>query len=249
MELGARVERLLLTPEGEHHVTVPIERDNGELAVFAGYRIQHNSARGPMKGGLRFHPAVDADEVRALASLMTWKTALVNVPFGGAKGGIAVDPTELSSGEIERMTRKFVQRLGAEIGPQRDIPAPDVNTNAQVMAWVMDEYSKIHGFSPATVTGKPLDLHGSEGREAATGRGVVFVAEEFLKDCGSTLEGAQIAIQGFGNVGWFVAMLAHRLGAKIVAVSDASGGIASPRGLDISGLGGFRALAPPACGI
>jgi glutamate dehydrogenase (NAD(P)+) len=180
MELGARVERLLLTPEGEHHVTVPIERDNGELAVFAGYRIQHNSARGPMKGGLRFHPSVDADEVRALASLMTWKTALVNIPFGGAKGGIAVDPTELSSGEVERMTRKFVQRLGEEIGPQRDIPAPDMNTNAQVMAWVMDEYSRIHGFSPAVVTGKPLDLHGSEGREAATGRGVVFVAEEFL---------------------------------------------------------------------
>ena len=245
MELGARVERLLLTPEGEHHVTVPIERDNGELAVFAGYRIQHNSARGPMKGGLRFHPAVDADEVRALASLMTWKTALVNVPFGGAKGGIAVDPTELSSGEIERMTRKFVQRLGAEIGPQRDIPAPDVNTNAQVMAWVMDEYSRIHGFSPAAVTGKPLDLHGSEGREAATGRGVVFVAEEFLKDCGSTLEGAQIAVQGFGNVGWFVAMIAHRLGAKIVAVSDASGGIACPRGLDISGLADFARLRRP----
>ena len=245
MELGTRVERLLLTPEGEHHVTVPIERDNGELAVFAGYRIQHNSARGPMKGGLRFHPSVDADEVRALASLMTWKTALVNVPFGGAKGGVAVDPSELSSGELERLTRKFVQRLGAEIGPQKDIPAPDVNTNAQVMAWVMDEYSKIHGFSPATVTGKPLDLHGSEGREAATGRGVVFVAEEFLKDCGSTLEGAQLAIQGFGNVGWFVAMLAHRLGAKIVAVSDASGGIASPKGLDIPELADFARLRRP----
>jgi glutamate dehydrogenase (NAD(P)+) len=245
MELGDRVERLLLTPEGEHHVTVPIERDNGELAVFAGYRIQHNSARGPMKGGLRFHHSVDADEVRSLASLMTWKTALVNVPFGGAKGGIAVDPAELSSGEVERMTRKFVQRLGEEIGPQRDIPAPDVNTNAQVMAWVMDEYSKIHGFSPGVVTGKPLDLHGSEGREAATGRGVVFLAEEFLKDCGSTLEGAYIAIQGFGNVGWFVAVLAHQLGARIVAVSDVSGGIASPKGLDIPALADFARLRLP----
>ena len=213
--------------------------------MFAGYRIQHNSARGPMKGGLRFHPSVDADEVRALASLMTWKTALVNIPFGGAKGGIAVDPTELSSGEVERMTRKFVQRLGEEIGPQRDIPAPDMNTNAQVMAWVMDEYSKIHGFSPAVVTGKPLDLHGSEGREAATGRGVVFVAEEFLKDCGSTLEGASIAVQGFGNVGWFVAILAHQLGAKIVAVSDASGGIAHPQGLDVPGLAEFARLRRP----
>jgi glutamate dehydrogenase (NAD(P)+) len=188
---------------------------------------------------------VDADEVRALASLMTWKTALVNIPFGGAKGGIAVDPTELSSGEVERMTRKFVQRLGEEIGPQRDIPAPDMNTNAQVMAWVMDEYSKIHGFSPAAVTGKPLDLHGSEGREAATGRGVVFVAEEFLKDCGSTLEGASIAVQGFGNVGWFVAMLAHKLGAKIIAVSDASGGIARPHGLDMPGLADFARLRRP----
>ena len=245
MELGDRVERLLLTPEGEHHVTVPIERDNGELAVFAGYRIQHNSARGPMKGGLRFHHSVDADEVRSLASLMTWKTALVNVPFGGAKGGIAVDPTELSSGEVERMTRKFVQRLGAEIGPQRDIPAPDVNTNAQVMAWVMDEYSKIHGFSPGVVTGKPLDLHGSEGREAATGRGVVFLAEEFLRDCGSTLEGAYIAIQGFGNVGWFVAALAYQLGARIVAVSDASGGIANPKGIDIPALADFARLRRP----
>jgi len=245
MELGARVERLLLTPEGEHHVTVPIERDNGELAVFAGYRIQHNSARGPMKGGLRFHPSVDADEVRALASLMTWKTALVNIPFGGAKGGIAVDPEELSSSEVERMTRKFVQRLGEEIGPQRDIPAPDMNTNAQVMAWVMDEYSKIHGFSPAVVTGKPLDLHGSEGREAATGRGVVYVAEEFMKDCGSTLEGASLAVQGFGNVGWFVAILAHQLGAKIIAASDESGGIACPQGLDIPGLEEFARLRRP----
>jgi glutamate dehydrogenase (NAD(P)+) len=245
MDLGERVERLLLTPEGEHHVTVPIERDNGDLAVFSGYRIQHNSARGPMKGGLRYHPSVDADEVRALASLMTWKTALVNIPFGGAKGGIAVDPAGLSSGEVERMTRKFVQRLGEEIGPQKDIPAPDVNTNAQVMAWVMDEYSKIHGFSPATVTGKPLDLHGSEGREAATGRGVVFVAEEFLKDCGSTLEGAHLAIQGFGNVGWFVAILAHHLGAKIMAVSDASGGISSPQGLNIPSLAEFARLRRP----
>ena len=249
MELGARVERLLLTPEGEHHVTVPIERDNGELAVFAGYRIQHNSARGPMKGGLRFHPAVDADEVRALASLMTWKTALVNVPFGGAKGGIAVDPTELSSGEVERMTRKFVQRLGAEIGPQRDIPAPDVNTNAQVMAWVMDEYSRIHGFSPGAVTGKPLDLHGSEGREAATGRGVVFVAEEFLKDCGSTLEGAQHRHPGLRQ---------RRLVRCDACASTRRNDRCGERCLGRNRLlrraltyraGGFRALAPSTCAI
>jgi glutamate dehydrogenase (NAD(P)+) len=236
MELGDRVERLLLTPEAEHTVSVPIERDNGELAVFTGYRIQHNSARGPMKGGLRYHPTVDADDVRALASLMTWKTALVNIPFGGAKGGISCDPALLSEGELERATRKFTQRIHQEIGPHKDIPAPDVNTNAQVMAWVMDEYSRIHGFAPGVVTGKPLDLHGSEGREAATGRGVIFVTEEYLKDAGRTLGGATIAIQGFGNVGSWAALLAHQGGAKVVAVSDAKGGIFHPDGLDIPAL-------------
>jgi len=245
MELGERVERLLLTPEGEHHVTVPIERDNGELAVFAGYRIQHNSARGPMKGGLRFHPAVEAEDVRALASLMTWKTAVVNVPFGGAKGGIAVDPKQLSTGELERLTRKFVQRIAPEIGPQRDIPAPDVNTNAQIMAWIMDEYSRIHGFSPAVVTGKPLDLHGSEGREAATGRGVIDVAEAYLGDAGQSFAGAKVAVQGFGNVGWFAALFAHQLGARVVAVSDVSGGILHADGLDIPALAEFARLRRP----
>ena len=154
MGLGARVERLLLSPEAEHHVSVPIELDNGDVAVFSGFRIQHNSARGPMKGGLRFHPTVDADDVRALASLMTWKTAVVDIPYGGAKGGVACDPAALSIGELERLTRKFTQRIGLEIGPQRDIPAPDVNTNAQVMAWMMDEYSRLHGYTPAVVTGQ-----------------------------------------------------------------------------------------------
>ena len=171
MGLGSRVERLLLSPEAEHHVSVPIELDNGDVAVFSGFRIQHNSARGPMKGGLRFHPSVDADDVRALASLMTWKTAVVDIPYGGAKGGVACDPAALSIGELERLTRKFTQRIGLEIGPQRDIPAPDVNTNAQVMAWMMDEYSRLHGYTPAVVTGKPLELQGSAGREEATGRG------------------------------------------------------------------------------
>lgn len=233
MELGSRVEQLLLTPEAEHIVSVPIERDNGELAVFKGYRIQHNSARGPLKGGLRYHPTVDADDVRALASLMTWKTAIVNIPYGGAKGGISCDPSELSPGELERVTRKFIQRIHGEIGPTKDIPAPDMNTNAQVMAWIMDEYSRIHGFAPGVVTGKPLDLHGSEGREAATGRGVVYITEEYLKDTGRSLAGARIAIQGFGNVGSWAALLAHQQGAKIVAVSDAKGGIYHPDGLDI----------------
>lgn len=236
MDLGSRVERLLLSPEAEHNVTVPVELDNGDLAVFSGYRVQHNSARGPMKGGLRYHPTVDSDDVRALASLMTWKTAVVNIPYGGAKGGISCDPSQLSQGELERTTRKFIQRIAEEIGPQRDIPAPDVNTNAQVMAWIMDEYSKLHGYSPGVVTGKPLELGGSEGREAATGRGVIYITEEYLKDLGRTLEGATVAIQGFGNVGSFAARFAHEGGAKIVALSDASGAIYSAAGLDMATL-------------
>jgi glutamate dehydrogenase (NAD(P)+) len=233
MNMGPRVEQLLLSLEAEHHVTIPIERDNGELAVFSGYRFQHNSARGPTKGGLRFHPTLDADDVRALATLMTWKTAVVNVPFGGAKGGVACDPAQLSQGELERITRKFVERISQEIGPQRDIPAPDVNTNAQVMAWIMDHYSRLHGFAPAVVTGKPVELHGSEGREAATGYGVICVAENFLADLGKSLKGTSVAIQGFGNVGLFAARFAHERGAKVVAVSDMSGGVANPAGLNI----------------
>jgi glutamate dehydrogenase (NAD(P)+) len=233
MNLGPRVEQLLLSLEAEHHVTIPIERDNGELAVFSGYRFQHNSARGPTKGGLRFHPTLDADDVRALATLMTWKTAVVNVPFGGAKGGVACDPGQLSQGELERITRKFVERISQEIGPQRDIPAPDVNTNAQVMAWIMDHYSRLHGFAPAVVTGKPVELHGSEGREAATGYGVICVAENFLDDLDKSLKGTTVAIQGFGNVGQFAALFAHQRGAKVVAVSDISGGVANPAGLEI----------------
>ena len=239
MNLGPRVERLLLSLEAEHHVTVPIERDNGELAVFNGYRFQHNSARGPTKGGLRFHPTVDADDIRALATLMTWKTAVVNIPFGGAKGGIACDPSQLSQGELERITRKFVERISREIGPQRDIPAPDVNTNAQVMAWIMDQYSRLHGFSPAVVTGKPVELHGSEGREAATGYGAICVAESFLRDVGGGLNGSKVAIQGFGNVGLFAAQFAHQRGAKVVAVSDVSGGVANRDGLNIPELVAF----------
>ncbi len=236
MDLGSRVERLLLSLEAEHIVTLPIELDNGELGVFSGYRMQHNSARGPMKGGMRFHPSVDADDVRSLASLMTWKTALVNVPFGGAKGGICCDPSKLSQGELERLTRKLVQRLGPAIGPQRDIPAPDVNTDAQVMSWIMDEYSRLHGYSPAAVTGKPLALQGSEGREAATGRGVIDVTEAFLHDSGGSLAGTTVALQGFGNVGSFAALIAHQAGARVVAVSDASCGLARPGGLDVPAL-------------
>lgn len=233
MGLGSRVELLLLSAEAEHHVTIPIELDNGDVAVFKGFRVQHNSARGPMKGGLRFHPSVTADEVRALASLMTWKTAVVNIPYGGAKGGVTCDPTVLSMGELERLTRKFTQRISLEIGPQRDIPAPDVNTNSQVMAWIMDEYSRLHGYTPAVVTGKPVDLQGSEGREAATGAGVVHIADLALRERGRSLRGATIAVQGFGNVGSHVALLAHQQGARIVAISDSSSAIGCAAGLDV----------------
>ena len=234
MDLSPHVERMLVTPFREVKVDVSITLDNGELGTFIGYRVQHDKSRGPMKGGLRYHPTVDLDEALGLASLMTWKTAVVNLPFGGAKGGIAVDPDTLSPRELERLTRCFVQQIHDIIGPQTDIPAPDVNTNAQVMAWIMDEYSKIHGFSPAVVTGKPVDLFGSKGREEATGRGAVFALEEHLRGAGlGEVRGRTFAVQGFGNVGSWVARFLHERGGKVVAVADVRGGVANPEGLDI----------------
>ncbi len=180
MGLDNRIRAVLVNPEREVKVNLTIQRDNGQLATFTGYRVQHNSARGPMKGGLRYHPTVDMADAAGLAALMTWKTAVVDIPFGGAKGGIACDPKTLSPDELERLTRKLVQKIHDVIGPELDIPAPDVNTNADVMAWIMSEYSKIHGFNPAVVTGKPVELHGSPGREEATGLGLVHIAEEAL---------------------------------------------------------------------
>jgi glutamate dehydrogenase (NAD(P)+) len=234
MELSPAVEKMLVMPFREVKVDVSITMDNGDLGTFVGYRVQHDKSRGPMKGGLRYHPTVDMDEALGLASLMTWKTAVVNLPFGGAKGGIAVDPAKLSPRELERLTRRFVQQIHDIIGPHADIPAPDVNTNAQVMAWIMDEYSKIHGFSPAVVTGKPVDLFGSRGREEATGRGVVFALEEFLKDAGTgEVRGKTFAVQGFGNVGSWASRFLHERGGRVVAVSDAHGGVRDPEGLDI----------------
>ena len=236
MELSERVQALLINPNKEIKVEVAIEMDNGDLGIFHGFRIQHNDARGPMKGGLRYHPTVDEADVKSLASLMTWKTAVVDIPFGGAKGGIDCDPSKLSTAELERITRKFVQKIHLDIGPERDIPAPDVNTDAQTMAWVMSEYSSIHGYSPAVVTGKPLELQGSKGREAATGLGVAQVTEEVLKDLGKTVAGSTFAIQGFGNVGSNAARFLYGMGGKIIAVSDATGGLYNPAGLDIPGL-------------
>jgi glutamate dehydrogenase (NAD(P)+) len=237
MDLSAHVERMLVAPFREVKVDVSITLDNGELGTFIGYRVQHDNSRGPMKGGLRYHPSVDMDEVQGLASLMTWKTAVVNLPYGGAKGGIAVDPGLLTPREQERLTRRFVQQIHDIIGPHRDIPAPDVNTNAQVMAWIMDEYSRMHGFSPAVVTGKPLDLFGSKGREEATGRGVVMALEEYLRDAGrGEVRGKTFAVQGFGNVGSWTCRFLHDKGGRIVAIGDVGGAVRNRDGLDVTAL-------------
>ncbi len=233
MDLAERVQTMLMTPTREVKVGVSIELDNGELAVYQGFRVQHSNVRGPYKGGLRYHPQVDDDHARSLASLMTWKTAVVDIPYGGAKGGISCDPKTMSEREVERATRKFIQQIHELIGPQVDIPAPDVNTNATTMGWILSEYSKFHGFSPGVVTGKPLDLHGSPGREEATGRGVLYCAEEVLGRLGKKIAGTTFAVQGFGNVGSNAARLLHEAGGKILAVSDVSGGIRNPAGLDI----------------
>jgi len=236
LDLSPRIERLLVTPQREVRVEVPLRRDDGRIDTFIGFRIQHDNARGPMKGGLRYHPAVDDDEVRSLASLMTWKTAVVDLPYGGAKGGVSCDPSTFSALELERLTRKFTDRIHEIIGPDRDIPAPDMNTNAQVMAWIMDQYSKYHGFSPAVVTGKPVDFHGSLGREAATGKGVFLATREALTDAGREMKGTTFVVQGFGNVGSFASKFFHEAGGHVVAVSDVNGGIRNPEGLDIPAL-------------
>lgn len=236
MDLSRNIRTLMLTPEREVKVQVALQMDNGEVATYVGFRMQHDSARGPMKGGLRFHPEVDAEEVLALASLMTWKTAVVDIPYGGAKGGISVDVRKLSPSELERITRKFVDELHDVIGPDKDIPAPDMGTDSQVMAWINNQYEKYHGFSPACVTGKPVELHGAEGRTEATGRGVAVITEQLLQRMKRPTSSATVAIQGFGNVGSFAAKELHERGAKIVAVSDAYGAIQDPKGFDIPAL-------------
>ena len=236
MDLTNNMRTLMITPERELRVEVAIEMDSGEIGNFIGYRIQHDNARGPFKGGLRYHPHVDQDESRALASLMTWKTAVVDLPYGGGKGGMNCVPSKLSRNELERLTRKFVQKIHDFIGPDKDIPAPDVGTDAQVMAWIMNEYAKFHGFQPACVTGKPVELHGSAGREAATGFGIVIVTREMLKTLGHNILGTTFAIQGFGNVGSNTARLLHEQGGKILAVSDAFGAVVNRNGLDIPAL-------------
>ena len=232
MKLDDDVRVVFWTPYREVTVQIPVKCSDGKIHVFSGYRIQHNGARGPYKGGIRFHPEVDVDEVRALASLMTWKTAVANVPFGGAKGGVNCDPTKLTEGELQKITRSFMDKIEKVLGPTRDIPAPDVNTNAQVMAWMMDEYGKLHGHTPAIVTGKPLSLEGSLGREAATGRGCVYMYREAAPSLGLSPAETKVVVQGFGNVGSWAARIMQQLGATMVAVSDANGAIKSDKGID-----------------
>jgi len=236
LELPDKVRTILLTPHRTIKVGIAIEGEDGDLQSYEGYRVQHNLARGPMKGGLRYHPAMDEDHAAALANLMTWKNAVVDVPYGGAKGGINCDPHALSEADLFQITVRFVERIKEVIGPTTDIPAPDVNTNATVMGWIMHEYSKYAGFSPGVVTGKPLHLFGSEGREAATGRGVMDVLAEALTEQGKSFGDITVAVQGFGNVGSNAARLIAERGAKIVAVADHTGGVCAEAGLDILAL-------------
>lgn len=231
--LSHELRQILKMPFRELMVSIPLERDDGTVETFVGYRVQHNGSRGPCKGGIRYHPEVDLFEVRGLAALMTWKTALMNLPFGGAKGGIAVKAWELSDGELERLTRRFTSRISLILGVNRDIPAPDMYTNSQTMAWMMDEFGKKYGYSPGIVTGKPVELGGSLGREAATGSGTVIICEEIANEWGIALDGASVVVQGFGNVGSHTARILAARGAKVVAVSDVFGGIHDPDGLDI----------------
>jgi glutamate dehydrogenase (NAD(P)+) len=234
--LSDQVRTILLTPHRTVKVGIAIEGEDGELQSYEGYRVQHNLARGPMKGGLRYHPAMDEDHAAALANLMTWKTAVVDVPYGGAKGGINCDPHALSERDLFQITVRFVEQMKEVIGPTTDIPAPDVNTNARIMGWIMHEYSKYAGFSPGVVTGKPLDLFGSEGREAATGRGVMDVLAEALRERALAFDEVTVAVQGFGNVGSNAARLIAEQGARIVAVADHTGGVCREGGLNVPAL-------------
>ena len=231
--LDAGTIEVMKSPKRELHVHFPVKMDDGSTKVFNGYRVQHNNARGPFKGGIRYHPQVDIDEVRALSSWMTWKTATVDIPLGGAKGGIICDPKKMSVGEIERMTRRYAEEISIIIGPEKDIPAPDVNTGGKEMVWIMDTFSKLRGYNcPGVITGKPQEVGGSLGRPEATSRGLVFCVREAAKRTGMNLKGATVAIQGYGNVGSFAHKLIERdFGSKVIAVTDSQGGIINEKGL------------------
>lgn len=234
LDLSDGLRKVLRIPQRELSVCFPVKMDDGSIEVFHGYRVQHNLARGPAKGGVRYHPDVDLDEVRALAMWMTWKCALVNIPYGGAKGGVVVEPRLLSLGELERLTRRYATEISVLIGPDRDIPAPDVNTNPQIMAWIMDTISMNWGYTvPAAVTGKPMHIGGSHGRNEATARGIMFLLQAALQHIGRPLNQAQVVIQGFGNVGANAAQLLDDVGMTVVAVSDKQGGIYNASGLHL----------------
>ena len=234
LNLDDSVREVLRVPMREMHVSIPIRMDNGKIRVFQGYRVQYNDARGPTKGGIRFHPDETIDTVRALAAWMTWKTSIVDVPLGGGKGGVICNPKEMSDGELERLSREYIQAISQIVGPEKDIPAPDVYTNPQTMAWMMDEFSKIYQKNQfGVITGKPLELGGSAGRGDATARGGCYTIREAANEVGLDLKGATVAIQGYGNAGYFAATLVYSLfGCKVVAVSDSRGGIINESGLD-----------------
>ena len=234
--LEPSMQVLLKSPFRTVSVEVPVRMDDGRLEVFRGYRVQHNGARGPCKGGVRYHPEADEEEVLGLATTMTWKTALLDIPFGGAKGGVQVRARDLSQRELEAITRQYTRRIAIFLGPYRDIPAPDMNTKPQVMAWMLDEYSAKYGYTPAAVTGKPIALGGSLGREEATGRGVMIIMQSYGRDAGIPIKGGRVVIQGFGNVGAHLALFLHEQGAKVVAVSDVNGGLHNENGLDVPSL-------------
>lgn len=235
--LNESIHGYLREPKRVLEVSVPVRMDNGVFRMFKGYRVQHNMARGPSKGGIRYHPDVSLDEVKALAMWMTWKCSLVNIPFGGAKGGVICDPKSMSMQELENLTRRFTSEISIIIGPEKDIPAPDVYTTPQVMAWIMDTYSMQKGYSvPGVVTGKPVSIGGSLGRDKATARGCLFVVDEAMRVKGIPFGDARVAIQGFGNAGMHAADLMQKAGYTIVAVSDSQGGVANPKGLDVSGV-------------
>ncbi len=233
LPLKAGIREMLRYPKRELTVNFPVKMDDGSVKIFTGYRVHHSTARGPTKGGIRYHPDVTLDEVRALAMWMTWKCAVVNIPYGGAKGGVVCDPKKMSSQELENLTRRYATEISILMSPEGDIPAPDVNTNPQIMAWIMDTYSMHKGYTvPAVITGKPVEVGGSLGRFEATGRGVVITTLEALKHLDIPVEGARVVVQGYGNVGWVSAYLLHDLGAKVIAVSDSRGGVYNPLGLD-----------------
>jgi glutamate dehydrogenase (NAD(P)+) len=242
LNLDEGMRDFLRHPKRELTVCFPVCMDNDSLHMFTGYRVHHSTVRGPTKGGIRYHPSVDLNEIRALAMWMTWKCAIVNIPYGGAKGGVIVDPSQLSIGELQRLTRRYATEISILLGPQRDIPAPDVNTNQQTMAWIMDTYSMHKGYSvPAVVTGKPIEIGGSLGRSSSTGYGVTLTTREALKIRGKTFSDVTVAVQGFGNVGSAAVEMMAAQGAKVVAVSDISGGIANTKGLDIQALKSYVA--------